>query len=153
MKKYTTQSVKSVRRRRPSQGFTLIEVMVVLFILLALASASVLAVQSYRASARQKTAELFIRAMETPLETFNTDIGRYPTTEEGLGALLSPPPTLTNPAKWSGPYVKENVSGFDPWDNPYQYEYPGRRSSTSYDLWSSGPDGISDTDDDICSWK
>ena len=152
MKAYTTKSGKISPQRRPPRGFTLVEVMVVLFIILAIASVGVVAVQTYLASAKRKTAEIFVKAMETPLEKYSVDIGHYPTTEEGLGALLTPPPGLPNPAKWDGPYVKESVSPYDPWDNPYQYEYPGRRGSNTYDLWSAGPDGVSGTDDDICSW-
>jgi len=153
MQRYTTKSGKIRRRQRSPQGFTLVEVMVVLFILLVIASVGVVSVQSYLASARIKAAELFIKTMKTPLDTFALDIGRYPTTEEGLGALLSPPSTLVDPSKWAGPYMEETVSGIDPWSSPYQYAYPGSHSATRYDLWSIGPDGISDTDDDICSWK
>ena len=153
MKRYTTKSGKIRRQRRTPQGFTLVEVMVVLFILLVIASAGVMAINSVQARAKRQSAELFIKNMKTPLDMFQLHVGRYPTTEEGLGALLSPPATLADPSKWDGPYVEDNVSGIDPWDNPYQYAYPGSHSSTRYDLWSIGPDGISDTDDDICSWK
>ena len=142
-----------MRRRRTPQGFTLVEVMVVLFILLAIASAGVVAVQHFRESAKRKTAELFIRGMETPLESFNTDVGRYPTTDEGLEALRTPPQNIPNIGKWDGPYVKDNISGFDPWGNPYQYASPGRNGYGSYDLWSVGPDNSSGTEDDICSWQ
>ncbi len=152
MKRYTTKSRK-FGRRRASQGFTLVEVMVVLFILLAIASAGVLAIQNVRARANRQTSELFIKNMKAPLDMFQLAVGRYPTTQEGLGALLSAPSTLSDPSKWDGPYVEENVSGVDPWGNPYQYAFPGTHSQSRYDLWSMGPDGISETDDDIGSWQ
>ena len=152
MKRYTTKSRK-FNRRRSLQGFTLVEVMVVLFIILTIASVGVVAVQNYSARARVRAAEIFVKAMKTPLDTFQLDVGRYPTTDEGLGALQNPPTTLADPSKWGGPYVEDNVSGVDPWGNPYQYVYPGTHSPSRYDLWSMGPDQISGTDDDIGSWQ
>jgi general secretion pathway protein G len=152
MPKYTTKSGKINRQRRAPAGFTLIEVMLVLFILLIMAGAGVLAWQGVRERANRPSAELFIRSMKTPLDQFNLTVGRYPTTEEGLGALLTCPATLTDPSKWDGPYLEGTITGIDPWGNPYQYQYPGR-SPGRYDLWSVGPDLVGDTEDDICSWK
>lgn len=104
-------------------------------------------------SAKIKAAELFVKNMKAPLERFESHVGRFPTTEEGLGALLVAPSSLADPAKWDGPYIEDNVSGIDPWGNPYQYAYPGMHRQNKYDLWSMGSDEISDTEDDIGSWK
>lgn len=153
MKTYTTKSGKIDRQRPAPHGFTLIEVMIVLFILVVIASAAVVATQTFLQQSKQRAAELFIKNMKTPLDMFQLNVGRYPTTEESLGALLAPPSSLADPSKWEGPYVEENVKDTDPWGNSYQYMYPGTHSTSRYDLWSVGPDGISDTDDDICSWK
>ena len=155
MKTYTTKSGKIASKHRAPHGFTLIEVMVVLFILVVIASAAVVATQTFLAQGRRQSAELFIKNMKTPLDMFQLNVGRYPTTEEGLGALRYQPSSLadSSSSKWEGPYVEETVSDIDPWGSPYQYMYPGTHSTSRYDLWSCGPDGISDTDDDICSWK
>ena len=153
MKTYTTRSGKTSRKKRTPRGFTLVEVMVVLFILLAIAGAGVLTWQGTMERSRLQRAELFIKNMKSPLDLFNLHVGRYPTSAEWPDALLTVPSTLADPSKWAGPYVEESISWLDPWDNQYYYESPGRRSSSRYDLWSMGPDGISDTDDDICSWK
>ena len=78
-------------------------------------------------------------------------IGDYPSSDEGLQALLTAPPSKAD--KWQGPYLE--VQGgklpLDPWKNPYQYRYPGTHNKGSYDLWSMGPDGKDGTDNNI--WK
>ncbi len=145
--------MKTKRRKRNRDAFTLVEVMVVLFILLAMAGAGVVAIQGVRERAKRQQAELFVKSMKTPLGLFESQIGRFPTTEEGLDALKQAPSSLPDPSKWDSPFVEPEVSYFDPWGNAYQYMYPGTHSQGKYDLWSMGPDGISDTEDDIGSWK
>jgi general secretion pathway protein G len=78
-----------------------------------------------------------ISELEGALERFNVHMDRYPTTEEGLKVLVEPP--TTDQSKWRGPYVK--LLRPDPWNNPYQYRYPGTHHPTSFDLWSRGKDG------------
>ncbi len=137
------------RRRR---GFTLIEVLLVLVILVLLASMSVPLYQSYQRQANFKAAKSQIGLFETAIEGFQLNIGSYPTTEQGLGALLGPPADLPNPAKWEGPYLKGNEIPLDPWGTPYQYRFPGDRNPTGYDLWSLGPDRTDGTEDDVGNW-
>jgi general secretion pathway protein G len=132
---------------------TLLEIMIVLFIMLSIASMSILAINSTLTNAKKREAGIFVHQLEGPLGSFNLNVGRYPTTDEGLAALISPPGTLPNPDKWEGPYTKNTVTDPDPWGNPYQYRSPSENSQDGYDLWSMGPDGASGTDDDICSWK
>lgn len=137
------------RRRR---GFTLIEVLLVLVILVLLASMSVPLYQSYQRQANFKAAKSQIGLFETAIEGFQLNIGSYPTTEQGLGALLAPPADLPNPAKWEGPYLKGNEVPLDPWGTPYQYRFPGDRNPSGYDLWSIGPDRTDGTEDDVGNW-
>jgi len=139
----------AARRRR---GFTLIEVLLVLVILVLLASMSVPLYQSYQRQANFKAAKSQIGLFETAIEGFQLNIGAYPTTEQGLNALLAPPADLPNPAKWEGPYLKGNEVPLDPWGTPYQYRFPGDRNPNGYDLWSIGPDRTDGTEDDVGNW-
>ncbi len=98
--------------------------------------------------------KLFVQeTMRVPLERFRFDMKRYPTSAEGLAALIHAP-TSADTSRWQGPYV-EVVDGklpCDPWGHDYQYRSPGLKNPRSYDLWSLGPDGVP-SDDDIGNWK
>ena len=145
-------SKHSQYRRSPREAFTLIEVMIVLFILMVLAGVAVVSVTGYLDRANKGEAKLFVRSLETPLETFRIDHGRFPLTSEGLNALLSAPPDV-DPSKGEWPYIKQSAVKMDPWGMPYQYEFPGRRNGPSgYDLWSFGPDMMDGNEDDIGNW-
>jgi general secretion pathway protein G len=135
-----------------SGGFTLIEIMIVLFILLALVAAMVGAYQGRMNKANYQTTLLYVQTLATQLDMYQVDIGHFPTTEQGLNALLDAPSDLANPAKWAGPYLKDNAKTNDPWNNPYQYCCPGVRSRSGYDVWSLGPDQTDGTEDDIGNW-
>ena len=76
---------------------------------------------------------------------------RYPTTEQGLKALVTRPGTEPIPRKWTA--KMEDAALFDPWQSPYQYANPGRNNQTGYDLWSMGPDMTNGTDDDLGNWQ
>jgi general secretion pathway protein G len=87
--------------------------------------------------------------MKVPLGRFEIDCGQYPTSEQGLQALLTAPPGLANPASWQGPYLERMP--VDPWGKPYVYRFPGTQG-TDYDLYSFGPDGR-EGNDDITNWQ
>jgi general secretion pathway protein G len=146
--------VPSSRSRPPSiQAFTLIEILVVLAILGLLVGLTVTKLGGVFDSAKVDTARIFVsESMKTPLFTYKMQMGDYPSTEEGLQALLTPPASKAD--KWQGPYIE--VQGgklpVDPWKNPYQYRFPGTHNKNGYDLWSMGPDGKDGTDDDIGNW-
>lgn len=93
----------------------------------------------YLGRARTDTAKLQIDQLETALELFRIDVGRLPTTEEGLKALLQAP---TGAARWRGPYLRKSEAISDPWNRPFVYRIPGERGE--YDLISHGPDGRSE---------
>ena len=98
-------------------------------------------------------AKLFVtQSMRTPLVTYRLHMGGYPSTEEGLAALKTAPPGKTD--RWRGPYLDESIKIpiLDPWNEPYQYRYPGVHNKDGYDLWSKGPDKTDGTDDDIGNW-
>ena len=118
-----------------SAGFTLIELMIVLFILGLLAALVAPRLMGRVGKAKQKTAQAQIQMLATALDLFHLDVGRYPTEEEGLRSLYAKPESL--PA-WSGPYLDKAVPK-DPWARDYVYKCPGEHGP--YDLYSMGADG------------
>lgn len=155
MKKNTKKTNIAFRGRVPQRqrrGFTLMEVLVVLFILLAISSVMVVSIRGTRERAKVDETLLYVRTLATQVGVYEAHVGRLPTTEQGLNALLEAPADLSNPSKWGGPYLTGNAKTSDPWGNPYQYVCPGSRSSDGFDVWSFGPDGIDGTEDDIGNW-
>ena len=92
-----------------------------------------------------------MNSLKAPLGVYFHDHGHYPTTSEGLDALLYPMDDV-DPSKGKWPYIDRSAVKFDPWGNPYQYKCPGQRNPTGYDLWSHGPDMKPNTADDIGNW-
>ena len=138
-----------MHRRRPSSGFTLLELLVVLVIIGLLAGYVAPRYFSQVGRSEVKVAQAQINAFEKALDTYRLDVGRYPTTEQGLNALLVRP---QNEQKWNGPYLAKAVPS-DPWGKPYNYKSPGEHGE--FDLWSFGKDGQpggSDEAADITSW-
>ena len=133
------------RRRRG--GFTLIEVLLVLVILVVITSLGVLTYDGIRDRANVNATSVMIKLLENGLELYNNDVRSYPSTEQGLEALRTLPTDLVRPDRWAGPYLKQNAELIDPWDNPYQYEYDD--STRTFRVWSFGLDGANGTDDDI----
>ena len=129
-------------------GFTLIELLLVLVILAALAAIVVPKFTNRSEQARITAAKTDIANIEVALDAFEIDCSRFPSTEEGLRALISVPPGLVG---WSGEYLKKGMPK-DPWGNAYVYRFPGQHSASSYDLYSAGPDGQEGTADDITNW-
>lgn len=128
-------------------GFTLIELLVVLAILGMLVAIATPQVLKYLGSARVETTRVQIHNLSTALDFFKLDVGRYPTTNEGLNALLVAPSGLAN---WNGPYLKQGASLDDPWGHPYAYVSPGVHSD--FDLSSGGPEGDAHGDHVIGNW-
>jgi general secretion pathway protein G len=135
---------------RRSRGFTLIELLVVLVILGLLAGLVGPQVIKYLGGANTKTAKLQIEDFSTALDAFRLDMGRYPTTAEGLQALVVQPSGAT---RWNGPYLRKNIIPKDPWGNDYQYRAPGQHGY--FDLYSLGADNVEGGDgenQDVVSW-
>lgn len=116
-------------------GFTLVELLVVLVILVLLASIIGPRVIGYLGTSRSKTAKIQIEGLVTSLELFHIDAGRYPTTAEGLDALVKQQGKI---AGWNGPYISKNVVPLDPWGNAFHYDQPGKKGP--FDLYSLGRD-------------
>lgn len=137
-------------KRRHKQGFTLVEILVVIIIIGLLAALVGPRLFGKVSTAKQKAAKAQIELFGTALDTFRLDIGRYPTTEEGLKALREKPSGAEN---WQGPYLPKEIP-VDPWNKDYVYKAPGEHGD--YDLISYGLDGAEGGEgenQDIVSWK
>jgi general secretion pathway protein G len=124
-------------RKKTSDAFTLIEIMVVVVILGILAATIIPQFIGTTQDAKVSAAKSQIAELESALERFYVHMDRYPTAEEGLAALVTAPAGAES--KWRGPYIKQLRN--DPWGNPYQYSFPGTHHPTSFDVWSRGSDG------------
>lgn len=129
-------------------GFTLIEMLLVLVILAALAAVVVPKFAGRSKQAKITAAQSQIANLEIALDSFEIDNGYYPKGNDGLMLLVERPGDTSD---WRGPYLKKGIP-LDPWSNPYLYEYPGRRNAGGYDLSSNGPDGRAGGEDDITNW-
>jgi general secretion pathway protein G len=139
-------------RRTRQGGFTLIEIMVVMAIIAMLAAMVGPRLIRQQEKAAIKAAQGQVAQLSTALDTFRLDMGRYPSTQEGLQALMQPPSGAT---RWDGPYLSKSVMPMDPWDNAYQYRAPGG-GGRPYDLFSFGADGAPGGDGDgrdISNWE
>jgi general secretion pathway protein G len=144
-----------LRRPRKSHrtAFTLVELLIVLGILVLLLSMVVPRFLGSQKKAKIDTTKAQIGMFRAALEHYYLDCNQFPSTEQGLDALMSRPADLPENATWnSDGYVSAKI-GLDPWGNEYQYEYPPSHGTMDApDIWSYGPDGEEGTDDDICSW-
>ncbi len=132
-------------------GFTLIELMVVMIILGLLAALVVPKMFGKLEKARTNATYAQIELFGTALDSYRLDVGRYPTTSEGLEALIS---QGSGDGEWNGPYLRKNEIPLDAWSNPYMYESPGKNGD--YDLYSYGADkteGGEGENRDVMSWK
>jgi general secretion pathway protein G len=132
-----------------SGGFTLVELLVVMVIIGLLATLVVPGIISRLRPAQHKAATAQVATLEQALDSFRLDTGRYPTTQEGLNALITDPGV----ENWNGPYAKSSLL-VDPWKRPYQYQSPGQHGD--YDLFSYGADGQpggEKDNKDITSWE
>lgn len=147
---------RSLSRRHPRslaqrcrRGFTILEILIVIALIAALAGASIVALDKLFSGGQDQIAQTFVDSgIDPALMAYRLNMGRYPNTAEGLAALRTAPSGAGD--KWKGPYVESDV--IDPWGNPYQYRYPGTRNTDKYDVWSFGADGV-ESGDDIGNWK
>jgi general secretion pathway protein G len=138
-------------RHANSFGFTLIELLVVLVILGLLAGLVAPQVMKYLGGAKTDSTRLQIQDLAATLDLYRLEVGRYPTTDEGLQALVEAPPGATN---WNGPYLKKKQIPADAWGYDYHYRSPGEHGS--FDIYSLGADnteGGEGENQDVVSWE
>lgn len=134
---------------KSKKAFTLIEVLLVVVILAALAAMIMPRLSGRADQAKNAIAQTDIQTnLSTALKLYELDMGRLPTTAQGLEALRKRPSSGASAKKWNGPYIEKEA--IDPWGNPYIYISPGTHRS-DYDLYSKGKD-IDSSDDDITNW-
>lgn len=141
------------KRNRKSAGFTLVELLIVMVILGLLSALVGPRLFGHLGASKTKAARTQIELLGAALDMYRLDMGRYPSTEEGIAALSQRPDDEGRAARWHGPYLKKKVEK-DPWDNPYVYVFPGQHGE--YDLISLGADGQpggEGEDADINSWE
>ncbi|HEX5103457.1 MAG TPA: type II secretion system major pseudopilin GspG [Pirellulaceae bacterium] len=136
-----------MKRREFRRGFTLMEVLLVLAILVILGSLVGVGIMRMQKNANISATRSQISMLEDVVNAYAIDVGTCPTTQQGLQALVAPPSDLKNPAKWQGPYLEKQL-GQDPWGNDYQYEQTG---PDQFRIWSIGPDLASGSEDDIAN--
>lgn len=137
---------------RNKNAFTLIEIMLVVIIIGILAAMVIPNMAGRGEQARASAARADIDAnLSTALDLYELDNGQYPTSEQGLKALLEKPSSSPAPANWHGPYLKKKRIPVDPWGREYKYAAPGSNNTEEFDLSSYGPDGV-EGKDDITNW-
>lgn len=139
----------SISKLKSRNGFTLIEVLLVMVILTVLAAVVVPKFTNRSEQARITAAHTDIANLEVALDAYEVDNGKYPSTSVGLKALIENPSDLKN---WKGPYLKRSVPN-DPWGNQYVYTQPGEHNKYGYDLLSFGSDEKEGGGDDIDNWS
>lgn len=133
-----------------SHGFTIIELVLVIALLGLLAGFVIVKLGGVLGDAEVKAAEFQVnQTFKGPLLKYRIDMGSYPTTEQGLEALMKAPAERQH--LWKGPYV--DSIPLDPWKTPYDYRFPGVQNPDAYDIRSAGPDTILNTEDDIGNWQ
>jgi general secretion pathway protein G len=147
----TSAAMKARRDREHRQeGYTLVELLVVLAILGLLVAIAAPRLIKYLGSAKYDTAKIQVEKLGGILDLYHLELGRYPSDQEGLRALVQRPAQAD---KWNGPYLKNRDSLIDPWGRPYLYRSPGQHGD--YDLYSLGADGKEGGDGedrDVTSW-
>jgi general secretion pathway protein G len=143
-----SQRTQAIRRGARRAGFTLIEVLLVLIILVILGSLAVNVFTGTQDRANINAAKAQVGLLAEPINRYRLDMNKYPARLEDLWQA---PSDSALAEKWGGPYVEPLKP--DPWGNPYQYSSEGKKNTSKFDFWSSGPDGQSGTDDDIGNWE
>lgn len=134
------------------KAFTLIELMLVVIIIGVLSALVVPRLAGRSEEARQAAAKADIESnIAMALDLYELDNGQYPTTEQGLAALMTKPASSPVALNWKGPYLKKEPK--DPWGKPYIYKSPGEHNTGDYDLTSWGKDGVEGGGDDVFNWE
>ena len=171
-----TETKKRTLRKIPRGGFTLVELLIVMAILVLLVSMVGPRLLGSKAKADISAVKTQIGMFQAALERYAIDMNTFPSKEQGLQALITEPSadslggegdlggeeialegeegdSETGGSNWDGPYLKADRVPKDPWGNSYGYEFPATHNKQGIpDIWSFGPDGQENTEDDITSW-
>lgn len=144
--------IKDLRARKHAEqaGFSFVELMVVVFIMGLLATLLIVNLGGVNEKSMLSKSKADLATLESALEQYSLDAGSYPTQQQGLNALRTRPNDLAEDRYRRGGYLKRLQK--DPWGNVYLYNRPGRLSGGSYDVYSAGPDGRPNTEDDVLTW-
>jgi len=142
------RAVGASENMRKRHAFTLMEMILVVVIIGLLAALVLPRFVGWGEKARISAAMAQVSVFKTALGAFEREVGRFPTEAEGLRALIERPSNLPEGVDWEV-FLEESVIPKDPWGQEYVYRYPGRVNTHGYDLFSLGPDGREDTDDDV----
>jgi general secretion pathway protein G len=137
-------------RHLRTQGFTLLEIVIVMTILAILGGSAVYLLKGNVDVAKESRVDSDIQSISTQLQLYESRAGRMPTTEQGIKALAEKPTTEPIPERWTSLLEKEPK---DPWQQPYRYTYPAVKSKKAFDIWSVGKDGQDGTADDIGNFE
>jgi general secretion pathway protein G len=136
----------TVIRRRA--GFTLLEMVIVLGIIAMILGGAIFAMRGIGDAAKLKQVESDFKSLQSALAMYKLNAGGYPTSQQGLKALVDKPSSTPVPRRWVQVMSKIPL---DPWDSPYIYKFPGKKRANEYEITSKGPDGMENTGDDLSS--
>ena len=138
-------SIAKIRRR---SGFTLLEMVIVLGIIAVLMGGSIALIGKVKDGAKLQRVGADFNAVGSALMTYKINAGFYPSTQQGLKALVTKPSGTPQPRRWTS---LSKAVPLDPWGKEYGYRFPGKKDPTEFELISSGPDGMDNTQDDLSS--
>lgn len=142
--------MKNRRRRQPRSGFTLIEVLLVLVILVVIGSIAATSLLGMQDKADRDAAKAQVGLFERAIDNYRFMIKQYP---DSLQDLVEKPSDKTAADRWEQPFLNKSKIPTDPWGNEYKFSADGKHNQGRYDVWSMGPDGDDQTDDDIGNWE
>jgi general secretion pathway protein G len=134
-----------------AKGFTLLEIVIVLGIIAVIIGGSILALKDIGRGAEITVADADINNLTAAVLSYKTLAGQAPTTQQGLEALYVKPTTAPIPKRWASPGGNNKEVPKDPWGNTYNYRNPGKKDTSTFEIYSYGPDKQADTDDDMSS--
>ncbi len=129
-------------------GFTLLEMVIVLGIIAMILGGAIFSMKRIGNSAKLRQAESDFKSFDSALAMYKLNAGSYPTSQQGLQALVVKPTSTPVPRRWS--QVMDKIPN-DPWGNPYGYRFPGKKRSDEFEVYTKGPDGQDNTADDQSS--
>lgn len=142
------KTTRNPQLRRRNSGFTLLEMVIVLGIIAMILGGAIFAMRGIAGTAKISQVNADFKSIMNALDSYKLIGGNYPTTSQGLKALVEKPTSAPKPARW-GQIMK--TEPLDPWKQPYGYKFPGKKDATEPEIISKGPDGIEGNEDDLSS--